>query len=68
MSDKEYLHDLRIVERNISEGKISEKEHNKFIKDLEDVSEKSQILVIDDDTLDEEILETEKTEDDEMGI
>lgn len=68
MSDKDYLHDLRIVERNISEGKISEKEHNKFIKDLEDVSSKSQILVIDDDTLDQEILESEETEDDEMGI
>lgn len=61
MSEKDYLHDLRVVHRYISEGKVSEKDHEKFIKNLDDVSEKSEALVIEEDVEDEEA-NTEETD------
>ena len=70
MSEKEYLHDMRVVDRYIEEGKVSQKDHDKFIKDLEDVTEKSETLVIEEDSVEEEEEEKDKEEkdDDEMGV
>ncbi len=56
MQSKDYLNDLRVVKRYISEGKLTEKDHKKFIKDLKDVSAKSEKLIIDEE---EEIIEEE---------
>lgn len=66
MTEKDYLHDMRVVQRYISEGNISEKDHEKYIKDLEDVSDKSEVLIIEEES--EEELNTEETDEDEMGI
>lgn len=68
MSDKEYLHDMRVVDRYIAEGKVSQKDHEKFLKDLEDVTEKSETLVIEEDSAEEEEEEKAENNDDEMGV
>lgn len=65
MSNKDYLNDIRVVKRYISEGKLTEKDHEKYIKNLDDVSDKSEILVIEEDQEIVESEELEETEDNE---
>ena len=68
MSKNEYLYDLRVVNTNIKQGKISKKNYSSFIKKLPDVSEKSEILVIeDDDYAEDEQLEDTTDDKDESN-
>ncbi len=57
MKDNEKFFDMRIYERYIKEGEISEKDYEKYIKNLPDVSDKATLLIIDED---EEVGEQEE--------
>lgn len=65
MPNKDYLNDIRVVKRYISEGKLTEKDHQKFIKDLDDVSEKAEKLIIEEEISSEENTEETDNDDDE---
>lgn len=65
MPSKDYLNDIRVVKRYISEGKLTEKDHQKFIKDLDDVSEKAEKLIIEEEISSEENTEETDNDDDE---
>lgn len=65
MPSKDYLNDIRVVKRYISEGKLTEKDHQKFIKDLDDVSEKAEKLIIEEEIPLEENTEESDNDDDE---
>lgn len=65
MPNKDYLNDIRVVKRYISEGKLTEKDHQKFIKDLDDVSEKAEKLIIEEEIPLEENTEESDNDDDE---
>lgn len=55
MSKKdEFLYDVRIVERNILEGKLSKKDYEKHLASLPDVEEKGEPLVIEEDEVSSE--------------
>lgn len=55
MSKKdEFLYDVRIAERNIQEGKLSKKDHEKHLASLPDVEEKGEPLVIEEDEVSSE--------------
>ena len=45
----ELLYDVRIAERSIREGTLTKKEYDKHLKDLPDVVEKGEILIIEED-------------------
>jgi len=49
MKDNEKFFDVRIYERYIKEGEISQKDYDKHIKSLPDVTDKATFLVIDDE-------------------
>ncbi|NIP29010.1 MAG: hypothetical protein GTO02_00120 [Candidatus Dadabacteria bacterium] len=49
MAKKDQLYDMRIVGLSISEGKISQKDYNNYIKKLKDVTNKSETLIIDEE-------------------
>jgi len=57
MKDNEKFFDMRIYERYIKEGEITEKDYEKYIKNLPDVSDKATLLIIDED---EEVGEQEE--------
>ena len=63
MSNKEYLYDMRVVGLNIKEGKLKEKDHKNFIKNLKDVKDKSETLVIEEEVTEDEELEIIDEED-----
>lgn len=55
MSKKdEFLYDVRIVERDILEGKLSKKDYEKHLASLPDVEEKGEPLVIEEDEVSSE--------------
>ena len=57
MSKDEKLYDVRVAERYIKEGMLTQKKYESYIKKLPDVSDKSEILNIDEEIDQEEIAE-----------
>ena len=49
MKDNEEFFDVRIYKRYIMEGEISQKDYDKHIKSLPDVTGKAKFLVIDEE-------------------
>lgn len=43
MSD-ELLYDVRLVERNIAKGKLNRKDHQKWLKAQEDLTEQAHVV------------------------
>ena len=66
MPKDEKLFDVRILGKNIKEGLVTKKEYEKFIKNLPDVEEKGERLIIEEEEEAEET-ETEITELTEEG-
>lgn len=54
--------DVRVVERNIRDSKISSKDYKKHLENLDDLTDEAEPLVIEDDS-DEEQGEELQTED-----
>lgn len=66
MTNKEdFLYDVRIAERNIKDGSLSKKEYEKHLKDLPDVEEKGEPLIIEED---EVLVEEELAEEVDQAI
>ena len=57
MSKDDKLYDVRVVNRYIKEGMITQKNYESFMKKLPDVEEKSEILKIEE----EEVVDTENS-------
>ncbi len=57
--------DVRVVERNIRDSKISSKDYKKHLENLDDLTDEAEPLVIEDDSDEQqgEELQTEDTED-----
>ncbi len=51
---EENLYDIRIAERNIRDGAISKKEYDNYLKNLPDVEEKGEPLIIEEDVVEVE--------------
>ena len=66
MSNDDKLYDVRVVNRYIKEGMITQKNYESFMKKLPDVEEKSEILKIEEEEVIEETADTESTSE-EMG-
>lgn len=49
MKDNEKFFDVRIYKRYVKEGEISQKDYDKHIKSLPDVTDKATLLVIDEE-------------------
>ncbi len=49
MQDNEKFFDVRVSKRYIKEGEITQKDYEKHIKSLPDVSEKAAFLVLDEE-------------------
>ena len=49
MKDNEKFFDVRIYKRYVKEGEISQKDYDKHIKSLPDVTDKATFLVIDEE-------------------
>ena len=60
MSKDEKLFDVRVTDRYMKEGLLNKKDYESFIKKLPDVEEKSEILVIEEEEVEENA--TEETE------
>ena len=56
MSKDDKLYDVRVADRYIKEGLLTQKNYESYIKKLPDVEEKSQVLKIDDDELTDETI------------
>lgn len=54
MKKDEKFYDVRVYERHIKEGNITEKDHEKYLKSLPDVSDKSEFLIVEDKEENEE--------------
>lgn len=65
MSKSEKLYDVRVAGRYIKEGMLTQKNYESYIKKLPDVTEKSQILKIDEEEITEETSDEETTETEE---
>ena len=61
MSNDDKLYDVRVVNRYIKEGMITQKNYESFMEKLPDVEEKSEILKIEEDEVVEEITDTENS-------
>lgn len=59
MDDKISLFDVRTVERNISEGKISKSDLDKHLKEIKDSSENADFETIGKDESEKDSPETE---------
>lgn len=46
MADDETVFDVRIVERNISQGLVSENDYKKHLKELQDASDNAEFISI----------------------
>jgi len=57
--------DVRVVERNIRDSKISSKDYKKHLENLDDLTDEAEPLVIEDDSDEQqgEELQTEDAED-----
>ena len=67
MSKDEHLYDVRVIDRHLKEGSLSKKDLRNFLKKLPDVTDKSEVLIIDEeettqDVITEEIEETQDSE------
>lgn len=60
--------DVRVVDRNIRDSKITRKEYDEKLEVLEDLSELAEPLVIEDDTEQEQDEDTETSEDTELQL
>lgn len=49
MNDNEKFFDVRIYERYVKEGEITQKDYDKHVKSLPDVTDKATYLVIDEE-------------------
>ena len=49
MKDNEKFFDVRIYKRYVKEGKIRQRDYEKHVKSLPDVSEKATPLVVDEE-------------------
>ena len=49
MKDNEKFFDVRIYERYVKEGKITQKDYDKHVKSLTDVTDKATSLIIDEE-------------------
>lgn len=49
MKDDEKFFDVRIYQRYVKEGEITQKDYEKHIKSLPDVSDKAIFLIIDEE-------------------
>ena len=70
MSQKDKLYDVRVVDRYIKEGMLTEKNYAGYIKKLPDVAEKGQTLIIDEEEIAADTEETEgevETTEDQEG-
>lgn len=54
MQNDEKFYDVRVYERHIKEGNITEKDYENYLKSLPDVSDKSEFLVLEDEEKDGE--------------
>ena len=61
MSNDDKLYDVRVVNRYIKEGMITQKNYESFMKKLPDVEDKSEILKIEEDEVVEETVDTENS-------
>ena len=61
MSKDDKLYDVRVVNRYIKEGMITQKNYESFMKKLPDVEEKSEILKIEEEEVVEEAADTENS-------
>ena len=61
MSNDDKLYDVRVVNRYIKEGMITQKSYDSFMKKLPDVEEKSEILKIEEEEVVEETADTENS-------
>ncbi len=59
---EEILYDVRIAERNIRDGEISKKEYENHLKNLPDVEEKGEPLIIEEDEVEAEAEAVAETE------
>lgn len=59
MSKEDKYYDVRVVNRYIKEGMITQKNYESFIKKLPDVEEKSEILNIEEEEVIEEAADSE---------
>jgi len=62
MSKDEKLYDVRVVERYIKEGMLTDKNYEGYVKKLPDVTEKGETLIIDEEEVIEESIEGEALE------
>ncbi len=46
---EEFLYDVRVADRHIQDGAISKKEYEAHLKNLPDVEEKGEALIIEED-------------------
>ena len=46
---EEFLYDVRVADRHIKDGAISKKEYETHLKNLPDVEEKGEALIIEED-------------------
>jgi len=60
MPKNDKLYDVRVAGRYIEEGMLTQKNYESYIKKLPDVTEKSQILDIDEDEITEETADIEE--------
>ncbi|MEM7008491.1 MAG: hypothetical protein AAF462_05080 [Thermodesulfobacteriota bacterium] len=67
MSKKEdFVYDVRVAERHIKDGAISKKDYEQHLKNLPDVEEKGEALVIEEDLIEgEEEISVEESDSDE---
>jgi len=67
MSKDEKLYDVRVADRYIKEGMLTKKNYEGYIKKLPDVSDKSEILNIDEEIDQEEIAEENPANENELA-
>ncbi len=60
MPKNDKLYDVRVAGRYIEEGMLTQKNYESYIKKLPDVTDKSQILDIDEDEITEETADIEE--------
>jgi len=66
MSDtKDFLYDVRIAEKHLQDGTVSQEEYDKYLASLPDVEEKGEPLVIEEDLADEPEAELEQAQEQE---
>lgn len=57
MSKDDFMYDVRVISRNLKEGLISKKDLKSHLKDLPNAEEKSEVLQVEEDIVEEETIE-----------